>query len=99
MLIQDRLKQPQMKFIWNYAKDPDSITSMRKELDIALNLFQVCPVPSDAAEDQEFKYSFRQLKFMTGMGLDVAKVMEILKNLDIEQLLERVHKKLGDHIG
>jgi hypothetical protein len=36
---------------------------------------------------------------MTTAGLDVAKVPQNLKNVNIEQLLERVHSKLRDHIG
>jgi hypothetical protein len=36
---------------------------------------------------------------MTTIGLDIAKVLEHLKNLDIEQHLERVHKKFSDQIG
>jgi hypothetical protein len=36
---------------------------------------------------------------MTTMGLDVAKVLDNLNNLNIEEHLERVKEKLGDHIG
>jgi hypothetical protein len=36
---------------------------------------------------------------MTTVGLDVAKVLGQLNNLNIEEHLERVKEKLGDHIG
>jgi hypothetical protein len=44
-------------------------------------------------------YSSQQLEFMTTVGLDVAKVLGQLNNLNIEEHLERVKEKLGDHIG
>jgi hypothetical protein len=45
--IQDRLKESRWKSFRNYIKDPDSIDSLRKELDAALNLFQVHIVASE----------------------------------------------------
>jgi hypothetical protein len=36
---------------------------------------------------------------MTTIGLDVANVLKNLKDLGIEQHLERVHKKFSDQIG
>jgi hypothetical protein len=40
-----------------------------------------------------------QLEFMTTIGLDVAKVLKNLKDLGIEQHLERVHMKFSEQIG
>jgi hypothetical protein len=44
-------------------------------------------------------YSSHQLEFMTIIGLDVARVLDKLSSLNIEEHLERVKEKLGDHIG
>jgi hypothetical protein len=44
-------------------------------------------------------YSSHQLEFMTTVGLDVAKVLDKFSALNIEEHLERVKEKLGDHIG
>ena len=46
-----------------------------------------------------FLNPFPQLEFMTTIGLDVVKVLKNLKDLGIEQHLERVHKKFSDQIG
>jgi hypothetical protein len=46
-----------------------------------------------------FLNPFPQLEFMTTIGLDVAKVLKNIKDLGIEQHLERVHKKFSDQIG
>jgi hypothetical protein len=44
--IEDRQKTSPAKAFWNYIKDQDSINSMKKDLDMTLQQFQVRPFAS-----------------------------------------------------
>jgi hypothetical protein len=39
-------EQPRWKRLWKYIKQPELISDMRKELDLALSCFQVCTIGS-----------------------------------------------------
>jgi hypothetical protein len=37
-------EQPRWKRFWKYVKQPEMISDMKKELDLALSCFQVCTI-------------------------------------------------------
>ena len=88
--IQSVQGESRLKSAWHFLKDPEKIVDMKNELNEALNLFHVRLILTAFSK---CSLSLAQLSSAVTTGFDVSKLLE---SLNIEQLLERANKKIGE---